>query len=384
MKSRRTFLLMSASTLAVSAACSDGATTATPQSVSPPPPPAPPPSPPAPPPPPSPSASSLLDQIGPLDTADANGVRLATGFTSRIVAESGSAPVSRSSYIWHPAPDGGAIFATSTGGWIYVSNSEVSNTGGVGALVFDADGNVIDAYSILENTDRNCAGGTTPWNTWLSCGEVDAGYVWECDPFGVEPAIRRDALGVFKHEAAAVDLTTNIIYMTEDERDGGFYRFIPDAVDANGVPNLNVGELQIASVNAVDDSISWIKVPDPTGAMIGPTREQVALATPFARGEGIAFANGIVSFATTSDERIWAYDVVANVLSIVYERATSATPFLAGVDNIGLSLDGELIIAEDGDDLQIVAITASGRLVPLIQLVGHDSSKITGPFHAAQ
>ena len=104
------------------------------------------------------------------------------GFKSRIFAESGKAPWG-SSYIWHRAPDAGAVYSKSDGGWIYVRNSQLSDgNGGVGALVFASDGRVINAYSILKNTSRNCTGGVTPWNTWLSCEESEDGQVWECDP----------------------------------------------------------------------------------------------------------------------------------------------------------------------------------------------------------
>ena len=72
-------------------------------------------------------------------------------------------------YDWHAAPDGGACFVSTDpankGGWIYVSNSEMRSSGGAGAIVFDMQGKVIDAYSILEGTSRNCAGGATPWGS---------------------------------------------------------------------------------------------------------------------------------------------------------------------------------------------------------------------------
>ena len=137
---------------------------------------------------------------------DANGVRLLPGFTSRVVARSGEPPTPGGAYPWHPSPDGGAVFKVADRGWVYVSNSEIPNGGGgVGALRFDADGAVVEAYPILRDTTLNCAGGATPWNTWLSCEEFPLGRVWECDPFGKQPAVARPALGVFAHEAAAVD-----------------------------------------------------------------------------------------------------------------------------------------------------------------------------------
>ena len=147
-----------------------------------------------------------IQPFGPLGGQDPNGIRLPSGFEARIVARSGETPLLGTGYDWHAAPDGGATFATQDGGWIYVSNSEINDRGGgVGALRFDAAGQLIDAYSILSGTTRNCAGGPTPWGTWLSCEEVADGYVWECDPLGSFNPRRLPALGAFRHEAAAVD-----------------------------------------------------------------------------------------------------------------------------------------------------------------------------------
>ena len=152
---------------------------------------------------------------------DRNGVRLPAGYSSRIVAESSVSPLAGCKYVWHASPDGGACFADQGGGWIYVSNSELGDAwGGAGALRFDADGRLIDAYPVLQDTSQNCSGGATPWGSWLSCEEIDDGRVWECDPQGVEAAIVRPALGVFKHEAVAVDSLKRKLYLTEDQVDG--------------------------------------------------------------------------------------------------------------------------------------------------------------------
>ncbi len=126
-----------------------------------------------------------LGTIGSLREPDENGVMLPPGFKSRIVARSGERPVASSDYVWHDAPDGGAVFATGDGGWIYVSNASelAGNRGGVGALRFNRSGRPADAYPVLQGTSINCAGGKTPWQTWLSCQEFEGGRVYECDLF---------------------------------------------------------------------------------------------------------------------------------------------------------------------------------------------------------
>ncbi|MGH6611136.1 MAG: hypothetical protein ACRECQ_12855 [Burkholderiaceae bacterium] len=88
---------------------------------------------------------------------------------------------------------------------------------------------------------------------------------------------------------------------------------------------------------------------------------------------------GVVYFATTGDNRIWAYDVASQNLLILYDESTSATPILSGIDNIDLSADGDVLAAEDGGDMQIVAITPQGSVLPILQVTGQPRSEITGP-----
>ncbi len=321
---------------------------------------------------------SLIDDIGPLGAANADGLRLPEGFTARVVARSGE-PVLPDGYVWHYWPDGGATFATDDGGWIYVSNSELPITGGVGALRFDADGQLTDAYRILDGTNVNCAGGPTPWGTWLSCEEVGEGRVFETDPWGEVDAVERPALGRFKHEAATVDPEQGCVYLSEDESDGCLYRFVSSAFDEDGHLSLVEGELQVA---VVDDSggVSWLPVPDPLAENGIPTRQQVAEAAQFDGGEGIWWFEGAVYLSTKGDSRIWAYDTQRQTLRILYDRATAPDPdALYGVDNLTVSACGDVLVAEDGGQMRIVAVLPSGELKPLVQIEGQDESEITGP-----
>ena len=177
-------------------------------------------------------------------TVAKEGLLLSEGLDCRLVATSGQ-PVqlnhnngqrrtSSSLEPFHGKPDGAMIASTTDGGWVYVSNSELDNhQGGVGAIYFDADGSVIDYQMLLTNTSMNCGGGKTPWNTWISCEEVEfTGQIYQVDPLGLrDPELITLGSDGGRWESFAYDdrnQSQPYFFATEDHNKGTVRRFTPD------------------------------------------------------------------------------------------------------------------------------------------------------------
>ncbi|WP_428309482.1 alkaline phosphatase PhoX [Hydrocarboniphaga sp.] len=335
-------------------------------------------------------------------TPDANGLLIPQGFSSRVIAQANQV-VGNTGFRWHTDPDGAAVFAAPDGGWVYASNREFL-PGGVDAIRFDANGDIVDAYNILPGllTRLNCGGGVTPWGTWMSGEEYDLGVIWECDPFDTTArnVTRWSGLGTFYHEAVAVDATTNTFYLTEDRPDGRFYRFVPDSANVGARPS-ETGKLQALRVLSSDDinaegargpwPVDWLDIPNPNpigllqgGILIGqtPTRHQVAETTAFNGGEGIWYQKNVVYFTTKGDKRVYALDVTAQTLEVLYDDASSQPdPVLDSVDNVVMTPGGDIVIVEDKTEAnqQAVAIKTDGSIAAMVQLVDHEGSEVTGP-----
>lgn len=281
--------------------------------------------------------------------------------------------------------------------------------GGCTALALDRRGRVYGERVAIAGTAVNCAGGPTPWRTWLTCEETeeraavggyerDHGFVFEvdpCDPHrtGAHPL---EAMGRFQHEAVAVDPRTGVVYETEDafQRPFGlYYRFLPDrplggrgslraggrleAMRVPGVADLS----SVSEAGTSFDGIEWVPVPDPL-ARRTPIRFQ-----DFGRGgithgqklEGHYWGGDRVHFVSSYARRsegsaadhfgqVWSYHPGRNRLTLEVLFGPSTDVRLPGEspDNIALSPHGGLMVCEDGGGEQYVfGVGRHGRVYPM-------------------
>ncbi|MFI6035449.1 alkaline phosphatase PhoX [Streptomyces sp. NPDC051315] len=278
--------------------------------------------------------------------------------------------------------------------------------GGCTALTLDSGNEVLAERVAIAGTAVNCAGGPTPWRTWLTCEETedragtngytkDHGFIFEVDPSDPHRtgAVPLTAMGRFPHEAVAVDPRHGIVYETEDAFEkpfGLFYRFLPEkplggvgslraggrlqAMRVPGVPDLS----SIQETGATFDGIEWADVPDPLAAEtpirlqdFGPkgiTHAQ-KLEGCYWGGRCVYF---VASFARGSDGsaadhygQIWRYDPQRRRLTLVIVFGPDTDVQLPGEspDNICLAPGGGLMVSEDGNGAQhVFGVTRGGEV----------------------
>lgn len=293
--------------------------------------------------------------------------------------------------------------------------------GGVTRIRFDANkGEWLDSIPTLGGTMTNCAGGATPWGSWLSCEEDlsspgygtrlkrNHGYVFEVDALGdTEPKPIKE-MGRFLHEACAVDPESGFVYMTEDNDTSGFYRYLPKTYGKL----RDGGQLQMLKVRGKDRlrtesvpqksrfDVEWVDIRKPDTAHQRRTTNSMGVfmqgyndgGAVFRRGEGCIFAHGKVIFACTTGGasglgQIWAYDPKTESLEVILESPGSEQ--LNHPDNLALSPRGGLLMCEDGgrNEQQLVGLSEGGELFTFSRnqvVLAGQVNDITGDFRASE
>ncbi|GAB5520038.1 MAG: PhoX family phosphatase [Rhodothermales bacterium] len=387
---------------------------------------------------------------GPLRVDPAGLFDLPEGFSYRVISRVGD-PMDDGLLVPH-RPDGMATFPGTNGRTILIRNHEVSGgadadegafgegnakwqaigedayydagqrsadpcLGGTSTVIYNtATQEVEGQFLSLAGTIRNCAGGPTPWNSWLTCEEtteragdrcrVDHGYVFEV-PATMTPELAAPvalkAMGRFNHEAVAVDPASGIVYQTEDAHDGLIYRFIPN------VPGQLAEGGRLQALVVVDqpslDTRNWGDGPTiPTGQTMAvrwidmtdveSPNDDLRLrgfadgAARFARGEGMWYGNDAVFFACTNGGdakkgQIWRYIPSPHEGTAQEAEAPGRLDLFVepndgdvvdNADNLTVAPWGDLIVCEDGSgDQFLVGVTPEGELYKFARNAGSDS-----------
>jgi secreted PhoX family phosphatase len=262
----------------------------------------------------------------------------------------------------------------------------------------------------LVGTLRNCAGGMTPWGSWISSEESlesasatgyaqHHGYNFEV-PLDTAPGapaqpIPLKLMGRFNHEAVAVDPATGIVYETEDQGDGsGFYRYLPasrpqrpgDLASTGGTLQMLkiVGapqyETAINQTVGAQLQVEWVTITNPDPVPVSQVVGGQTLSTVFIEGfaaggarfrrlEGCWYYNGRIFFVSTNGGnmgfgQVWVFDPAASTLTMIFESPHHDV--CDGPDNCCTTPRGGLVLCEDAGGAQFLrAIAPSGEIFDL-------------------
>jgi secreted PhoX family phosphatase len=287
--------------------------------------------------------------------------------------------------------------------------------GGVTRLTYDPKTQkVTDQHLALIGTMRNCAGGPTPWGSWITCEEstvdtdegfaVNHGYNFEIPASQsglVEPRPIRD-MGRFNHEAVAVEPETGIVYQTEDRNDGALYRYIPNdpgnlhkggrlqALKVREQPSLDTRNWEDQTIKTGQKlAVEWIDLEE-IEAPQDDLRHRAydAGAARFARGEGMWYGKDAIYFACTSggqarEGQIWRYvpsrfEGTADEAKAPGQLELFVEPddheVINNADNLTVAPWGDLLVCEDcSEPSDIDGITPEGKVYKLARNVLSDS-----------
>ena len=289
-----------------------------------------------------------------------------------------------------------------------------NNRGGTTTLIVGPNRELISHYASLAGTNRNCAGGPTPWGSWITCEETTEtpattpinlkphGYNFEvpANASGPVDPIPLIAMGRFNHEAVAVDPKTGIVYQTEDRGDSLFYRFIPNqrgnlkaggvlqALVIKGKPQVNTSNKPTKTIPVGEPlEVEWVTIdnpnPDNDNAPTGVRYQGYAKgAAQFTRGEGAWYGNGEVYFTCTNGGAAGAGQVWRYVPGTTAQQGGTIELFvepddpyiLDAPDNVVVAPTGDLFLCEDGPNTQyVVGVNPGGQLYQFARNALNDS-----------